>query len=154
MIKNKNLISGLLGLILSIIFLYLISSFPQSTNNSVGPDFFPRILAYGLGIFSLLLVTSTWTSEVVENFEVFTFKNLGIRRAFFSLIVTVIYCLLMETFGFIACTIIYLCILMFMLKERNYLLMIVSSCLISSVIFIIFNVFLNITLPLGLIYGF
>jgi|TARA_B110000483_G_C17970286_1_gene455580 hypothetical protein len=154
MFRNKNLLLGLFGIAISSVVLYLTTSFPDSPNTSLGPSFFPVVLAYGLGFFSSLLVTTSLITNTIEKFDSFSFKIIGIRRAGFSFLITVIYCLLLEFFGFLVCTTIYLMALMFLLKERNYLLMLFSASLISSVIFLIFNILLNITLPLGLLYGY
>jgi putative tricarboxylic transport membrane protein len=154
MIKNINLLSGLVGIVIAGFVLYLISNFPASQSGSIGPDFFPKFLAYGLGVFSFILAVTALTSKSIEKFETFSFTLPGVRRALLSIMVTVIYCLLIEIFGFIACTIVYLLVLMFMLKERHYMLMVFSACSISMVVFSIFSIFLNITLPLGTLYGF
>lgn len=152
--KHIDYIFGFLGIALSAFVLYLVASFPEVDGIQVGSDFFPKILASGLAFFCLLLIISTFLQKVHLKIEPLSIKNAGTRRSVICVTATVIYCLILETFGFFACTIVYLLFLMFMMKERNYLLMIVSSCVITATIFTVFSLFLNITLPTGELYGF
>jgi hypothetical protein len=102
----------------------------------------------------LLLAITAFINKSTEKIEPFNLKNKGTQRAIICVVATVIYSLIIITFGFLVCTVVFLFFLMFMLKERNYALMGTASVLITGVVFTIFNLFLNITLPLGEIYGF
>lgn len=152
--KRADIIAGVLGLGLCVFVFYLTASFPEDQVVRVGPAFFPRLLAAGIGIFSVILLISALFQKAVETQSGFSLKDPGIQRGIISVAATVIYCFVLDYLGFIACTIIYLLFLMFLLKERKYVQMVITSISVSVVVFYIFKVLLNITLPMGTLYGF
>ena len=152
--KRADIVAGLLGLGLSLLVFYLTASFPEDQVVRVGPAFFPRLLAAGLGLFSSILLVSAFFQKTTAVHPGFSLKDPGVQRGIISVGVTVIYCFLFDYLGFITCTIIYLLFLMFLLKERKYIQMAVISISVSVVVFFIFKVLLNITLPMGTLYGF
>ena len=151
--KRADIVAGFLGLGLCFFVLYLTAGFPEDQVVRVGPAFFPRLLAVGLGLFSLVLLVSALFQKAAEGEAGFTLKDPGIQRGIISVAATVLYCFVLDYLGFIACTIVYLLFLMFLLKERKYLQMAVTSISVSVVVFFIFKVLLNITLPMGTLYG-
>jgi putative tricarboxylic transport membrane protein len=152
--KRIDIIFGLIGLVLSASVFYMLDSFPEGQPGEVGADFFPYILALGLGGSSLTLVLQSLFREASDDAEPFNTFSTNIQRSGISLIATVIYCLVMDSLGFILCTMIFLPLMMLLLKERKYFQMIIVSGAITATVFIVFSSFLNITLPLGTIYGY
>ena len=152
--KRIDIIFGIIGLAISAGVFYMLGDFPEDQPGEVGAGFFPNILAYGLGVTSLILIISSVFEKISEEAEPFKLTDAGIQRAGISLIATAIYCLALDMFGFIACTMIFLPFLMFLLKERKYFQMVVVSGAITATVFLVFSSFLNITLPLGTIYGY
>lgn len=152
--KRADIIAGVLGLGLCLFVFYLTASFPEDQVVRIGPAFFPRLLAAGIGIFSVILLVSALFQKTVETQSRFSLKDTGIQRGIISVAATVIYCFVLDYLGFIACTIVYLLFLMLLLKERKYVQMVITSISVSVVVFYIFKVLLNITLPMGTLYGF
>lgn len=152
--KRVDIIFGIIGLIISAYVFYMLGLFPESQPGEVGADFFPYILAIGLSVSSLVLIVSSVFKKLSEDAEPFKFTDAGIQRMGIALTVTVIYCLAMDTLGFIVCTLAYLPLMMFLLKERKYFQMALVSGAITGTVFLVFNSFLNITLPLGTLYGY
>ena len=152
--KRVDIIFGVIGLVLSAYVFYMLDSFPNAPPGEVGADFFPYILAIGLGGTSIVLVLQSFFKKVSETVEPFNIFETGIQRAGVSLVATVIYCLALYSIGFIVCTMVYLTLMMFLLKERKYFQMVLVSGAITATIFLVFSSFLNITLPLGTLYGY
>lgn len=152
--KRADIVAGILGLCLSLVIFYLTASFPEDQVVRVGPAFFPRLLAAGLGIFSAILLVSAFLKTNQTTASGFSLKDPGIRRGIVSVAATVLYCYLFEYLGFITLTIIYLIFLMLLLKERHYLQIASTSIGVTIAVFFIFKVLLNITLPMGAVYGF
>ena len=152
--KRVDIIFGIIGLIISAYVSYMLDSFPEGQPGEVGADFFPYILAIGLGVSSLVLIVCSVFKKISEDAEPFKFTDAGIQRVGIALTVTVIYCLAMDSLGFILCTLVYLPLMMFLLKERKYFQMVLVSGAITATVFLVFNSFLNITLPLGILYGY
>lgn len=150
--KRVDIIFGTIGLGLSAFVFYMIGSFPEGQPDEIGADFFPYILAIGLGCSSLILILSSISRKISEDAEPFKLSDAGIQRALISLVATIIYCLAMDTFGFIVCSILYLPLMMFLLQERKYFQMTLFSGVITATVFLVFGSFLDITLPLGTIW--
>ena len=154
--KRADIIAGLLGLALAVYVFVVTGSFPEDKVVLMGPAFFPRMLASGVAVFSLVLLGSAFIkrySEKEKNLGL-SFRNKGLQRAAMSLAATLLYCLGLEYLGFFVCSVIYLIFLMFLLQDRKYLQMALTSIIVTVVVFIVFRSFLNITLPLGTLYGF
>ncbi len=151
--KRADSIAGLIGLALSIFVIYSISNFPENQMTQVGPAFFPKFLAFGLGFFSLLLLITAFTQKKTMKAAHLNLKDPGLQRAGLSLSATILYCFVLDFFGFIASSVIFLLFLMFLLRERRYLQMITIACVTTGSVFLVFKIFLNITLPMGRLYG-
>jgi len=130
--------------------------FPEDQVVQVGPAFFPRILAVGLGLSSLALIFKAYChcQETPSEGTRFSIHDPGIQRAGIALAATIAYCFLLEPFGFIPISIIYLLLLMLLLQEKKYLQMIVTAVAVTGVLYLVFSLLLNITLPMGSLYGF
>lgn len=156
--KRADFIFGISGLVLTGYVWVVAGGFPEDQVVQIGPAFFPRILAVGLGLSSLTLifqaVVQRHRQSVPEQGPRFSLRDPGIQRAGITLTATAVYCLLLETLGFIPLSILYLLLLMLLLKEKKYLQMVLTAISVTGVLYLIFNVFLNITLPLGSLYGF
>jgi len=152
--RRADIIAGILGIALCFLIFYLTSTFPEDQVVSVGPAFFPRLVAAGLGIFSAILLLRACTHKYLETHSGFSFKDREIQRGIVSFGATVIYCLFFEYLGFITCTIIYLIFLMLLLKDQHYVQLTITSIAVTIAVFFIFRILLNITLPLGTLYGF
>jgi putative tricarboxylic transport membrane protein len=152
--KRADIVAGILGLCLCALVFYLTASFPEDQVVRVGPAFFPRLLSAGLGIFSAILLVSAFFKANAASESGFSLRDPGIRRGIVSVVATVIYCYLFEYLGFITLTIIYLIFLMLLLKERHYFQIVSTAIGVTIAVFFIFEGLLNITLPMGAVYGF
>lgn len=147
--KKENIIFGLIGVAISAYIFWETSKFPLDNIMNIGPSFFPRFLAVGLFIFSMILIFLN-LFRVEEKVEVkFSIKDPGVHRAAISLIITVLYGLIMGFLGFIITTILYLCSLMYLMKLRKWIRMLIISTGVSLIIYTIFKTLLNISLPIG-----
>lgn len=154
--KRADFFIGCLGMALTLYIWITTANFPEDQVVQVGPAFFPRMLAIGLGLTSLSLIIQAIikVAEKKQEDTSLSLRDPGIRRALIALAATIIYCLLLEIVGFIPLSIIYLLLLMLLLKEKNYVQMFITSVAVTGVLYAVFNLLLNITLPLGSLYGF
>ncbi|MGE5606403.1 MAG: tripartite tricarboxylate transporter TctB family protein, partial [Bacteroidota bacterium] len=144
-----DIISSLIGILFGCYILGIASKFPEDVIMGIGPAFFPSILATLLIFFSFLLLCFALMGKSKGTVEKFNFKDPGTQRAGIALLATIIYSLLLNVGGFIVTTILYLFGLMFLLKKREYLKMALISAGVTLGVFIIFEKFLHISLPLG-----
>lgn len=147
--KIPDIIAGILGLIISAYVIYTAHFFPEDNVLLLGPSFFPTVLAAGLGLFSLLLLTAALRDKSRPSTDPFDIKSPGVQRACISLAAAIVYCALFSTLGFILTSVAYLFGLMFLLKRRDYLKMAAVSIGVTLLVYGIFNKLLDISLPAG-----
>jgi len=127
------------------------AQFPQDNVLLLGPSFFPRLLAVGLLIMSILLLIKALMGRSMQSNDKFDIKNPGTQRAGIALLATIVYCLVLPYLGFIIDSVLYLIFLMYLLKQRSYLKMVIISLGVTFMVYAVFRMALNITLPLGLL---
>ena len=149
--KKANIISAVIGMIVSAAAFGYTFTFKQFKNVPVGPEFFPRVLATALFIFcALLLLTNLKTSESnKKSAPTMSLKNRGMQKALAGLAIVVIYALLWEVLGFLIITPIAIFLMTLLLGKREYIKMTVIAIGASAIVFIAFKYLLGIQMPLG-----
>ncbi|MBZ4655118.1 MAG: hypothetical protein JG781_2475 [Peptococcaceae bacterium] len=147
--KKADIIAGILGLALSVYVAWAAAQFPEDKVLLLGPHFFPTLLAIGLGLMSLILIAKAMLGKAKKAGETFDLKDPGIQRAGIALLATILYGILLPHVGFIIMSIVYLFFLMCLLKQRNYSKMLAIALGVTFIVYGIFRVALNITLPTG-----
>lgn len=154
-LKTADIISAIIGLLLSTYVWIASASFPQDVVMKIGPDFFPRIIAVAMAIASLFLLVQALTNKTpVEAVQTLNLKDAGILRALAFLILAVVYVSVMDFLGFIISTIICLLVAMYILKLRNLKNMVLVSLGTAMGVYFAFASILGIQLPSGLLAMF
>jgi cobalamin synthase len=120
MMKHVDITFGVLGFLFSAFAYYYTGTFPENMNGEIGIAYFPRITIIGLGVCCLLLAITAFINKSTEKIEPFNLKNKGTQRAIICVVATVIYSLIIITFGFLVCTVVFILFFIFILKEINY----------------------------------
>ena len=149
--KKANIISAVIGMIVSAAAFGYTFTFKQFKNVPVGPEFFPRVLAIALFIFCvLLLLTNLKTSEAnKKSAPTMSLKNRGMQKALAGLAIVVVYALLWEVLGFLIITPIAIFLMTLLLGKRSYIKMIVIAVGATVIVFLAFKYLLGIQMPLG-----
>jgi putative tricarboxylic transport membrane protein len=126
--KKINYLCGVLGLIFTAYIFISSAAFPTDKVMKIGPDFFPRLMATGMGIASIALLISTYINGTTMVAEAISFKDPGIRRAIIVFISAIIYVFLMQVLGFILSTIIFMMFMMYKLQLTSYGKMLLVLC--------------------------
>ena len=149
--KKANIISAVIGMIVSAAAFGYTFTFKQFKNVPVGPEFFPRVLAIALFIFCvLLLLTNLKTSESnKKSAPTMSLKNRGMQKALAGLAIVVVYALLWEVLGFLIITPIAIFLMTLLLGKRSYIKMIVIAVGATAIVFLAFKYLLGIQMPLG-----
>jgi len=150
-LKKADIIAAIVGILLSGYVFMATAQFPQDNVLLLGPSFFPRLLAVGLLIMSILLLIKALMGRSMQSNDKFDIKNPGTQRAGIALLATIVYCLVLPYLGFIIDNVLYLIFLMYLLKQRSYLKMVIISLGVTFMVYAVFRMALNITLPLGLL---
>ena len=149
--KKANIISAVIGMIVSAAAFGYTFTFKQFKNVPVGPEFFPRVLAIALFIFCvLLLLTNLKTSEAnKKSAPTMSLKNRGMQKALAGLAIVVAYALLWEVLGFLIITPIAIFLMTLLLGKREYIKMIIIAVGATAIVFLAFKYLLGIQMPLG-----
>jgi len=149
-LKKADIIAGILGLFVAFYVIMESGKFPEDNVLLMGPSFFPRILAVFMIVMSISLIVVALMGKSAKNAEKLDIRDPGIQRSIIALVATIIYLFLFKRLGFILDSILYLMFLMYLLKLRNYVQMVLVSVGVSVAVYFIFKVGLSITLPLGI----
>ena len=149
--KKANIISAVIGMIVSAAAFGYTFTFKQFKNVPVGPEFFPRVLAIALFIFCvLLLLTNLKTSESnKKSAPTMSLKNRGMQKALAGLAIVVVYALLWEVLGFLIITPIAIFLMTLLLGKKEYIKMIIIAVGATAIVFLAFKYLLGIQMPLG-----
>jgi len=148
-LKKDEIIGGIIGVLISGFVFYESSKFPKDIVMSIGPSYFPKILATALLLVSGILIINAIRGKSKKSAEGFDIKDPGIQRAGVALLATIVYCLVLNYIGFIISSSMFLLFLMYLLKKRNYFKMAAISIGVTLSVYFIFRTLLNITLPSG-----
>ena len=153
--RKANFFAALIGMGFSAVVFIMTLSFKQFKNVPVGPEFFPRWLAIGLFVCSVvLLVQATRTKPANDRgAPTLSFLDKGMQRLFVGIAIIVVYAFSWNFLGFIIMTPFAIFALMFVLGLRRYRAMIAFSFGAMIVIFCAFRYLLGIDMPLGILYG-
>ena len=160
--SRKDQLSGLVFLAFSI-FVYAASfSIKMSKADSLGPQFFPRVVSILMGVLSVIQIFGSTRKNIREKHE----KNGGAEKKPFtwnlplllSLALLFGYYFLLKPVGFVPLTIVYLFCQMYLLFPRGSFkekkLLIISACTSVIVPFAIYYLFyfgFQIFLPAGIL---
>ncbi len=147
--KTIDVCSGIFLSLLSIaIYLYAEQQYVGSGVNRYGPNFFPQVVSVMLLLASLTLIYQALKGNSLKNFE--TINKKGFIRTSIVLGFAIAYLFLMQVAGFYLATGIFLFVTMKFLGLKSYLVTLIVSACVATIVFGIFKVFLKIPLPEGL----
>lgn len=151
--RKANIVFSILGMLLCAYIWISSASFPRDAIMIIGPEFFPRVMATGMGIASIVLLIHTlWIGHAGEAKPIH-FNDPGIRRTIILFMAAVLYAVLLEPLGFIITTILFMMFMMYMLKFRSYGLMFLASLATVCLVIFAFQIMLQIQLPPGILDG-
>lgn len=141
--KKSNIFVSIIIILIGIATLIEVKSFPQGQNNVVGPGFFPGIIAAILIILGIILFIQSIRIKKDEDIKVNLFNSEN-KLAYIIMGITLIYLIAINYIGFLISSIIYLTTLITLYGEKNKLKSLVASSIISSAIYFVFNILLNV----------
>ncbi|MCX7788175.1 MAG: tripartite tricarboxylate transporter TctB family protein [Spirochaetes bacterium] len=150
---RHNIISGLVFASVAVYALVTASSFPQDHVMGIGPNYFPTLLSIALLFFSLILVGKSAVTRNKETVTRFDPRGEGTKRLILSFGVSVGYVLVLPFAGFILTSIGGVAILMGLLGVRKLKLFLTIPPLVSFAVYLLFEKFLSIVLPSGILKG-
>lgn len=141
--KKSNIFVSIIIILIGIATLIEVKSFPQGQNNVVGPGFFPGIIAAILIILGIILFIQSIRIKKDEDIKVNLFDSEN-KLAYIIMGITLIYLIAINYIGFLISSIIYLTTLITLYGGKNKLKSLIASSVISSAIYFVFNILLNV----------
>lgn len=141
--KKSNIFVSIIIILIGIATLIEVKMFPQGQSNVVGPGFFPGIIAAILIILGIILFIQSIRIKKDEDIKVNLFNSEN-KLAYIIMGITLIYLIAINYIGFLISSIIYLTTLITLYGEKNKLKSLVASSIISSAIYFVFNILLNV----------
>lgn len=149
--RKANIIGALIFLAISIYVIAVTFTFKQFKNVAVGPEFFPRYLASGLMICSIVLIYQSLMSKDKSPAPTISLRDKGMQRVLAGIIIIVLYLALWKTLGFLIVTPLALFAFMYLLQLKNYKIMTAIAIFSGTGIFLAFKIILGIEMPLGIL---
>ncbi|SNS00238.1 Tripartite tricarboxylate transporter TctB family protein [Anaerovirgula multivorans] len=128
-------------------FIYLSKDFPQKAGNAPGPGLWPGLLGAVLIGLSLILVISTLTTKKTSMMENMVLLTVPIKRVYKLMGITIAFTVILYFFGFVIATLLFIPAVMYLLEVRSLKYMVTTSLLVTTFIYVVFVLILNIPLP-------
>ncbi|HEU4963376.1 MAG TPA: tripartite tricarboxylate transporter TctB family protein [Bacilli bacterium] len=157
--KKVHLSIGIALIAVAGYVLYTTRSFPNLGGTDIGPGFFPNLIAWLMLLLAVLLIFSSLRQEAVpaeegdgaEESASETKTQTSARfLPLFGVAATVLYVVLIALAGFYVATPIFLLALMWTLRFRKLVPLVVTIALITVFIYLVFEVMLKVPMPSGL----
>jgi len=148
--KRVNLWSGIFFLGLSILICVESLRFDFGRWSEPGPGFLPFWSGLILGSFSLFLVVQD-ISKRPSTPGAGLFENIRWRKWLLTLACILGYALLLETLGFLLCTLLLMTILLAFVEPQRWIVVFLVATITTSVAYVIFQWTLKAQLPRGII---
>jgi putative tricarboxylic transport membrane protein len=152
-VRKANFVAALLFLALTFYVVAVTFTFKKFKNVPIGPEFFPRWLALGLGICALVLMYQSWKRYDKRDGPTLSLRDKGMQRLLVGVALVIAYVYLWKSLGFLVMTPVLLFALMWLLQARDYKVTIPISILTAVGIFLAFKLILGIEMPLGFLDG-
>lgn len=136
--KRGSIVAGVLLILLAII-VWIVSA--QFAPNSA---FFPRAVAAAMLVLTVLMLMENRT---VRDEVVFDWEKFNYRRTAIIFVITSIYLVLLAYVGFLITTPVSLLLMMQVLEKGDWKLKILSSVITTASIYFVFQVMLDVPLP-------
>lgn len=153
--KKYDKILGTLLLVLAGVVYFYSGTFPvrEGRQRVLNAGFYPQMLAVILAVLAVALIISAFIKDYKNKDDIEIWKNTASLKLFLgTLIMLVIYPYLLTYLGFATATFIFISVMIYSLfskEERNIKKLGFISLIITIVIYLVFNEFINIPFPTG-----
>lgn len=141
LLKKTEFIEAVIWLVLSVFVIIYGAGLHSGENLALSPALFPVITGGFMLVLSLTLMANACKSETAKPLEVEWVKII------FVTLLTIIYIALMPMLGFVAATMLYLCLMIYLMGEKDLPKLSAVAVGTSGLVYYIFGVLLNVRLP-------
>jgi len=150
--RTRNLIAGVIMLLLCAGYAYLTSNLPsRDIQNSTQPSFFPWIIVACMSLLSFALLVQGLLPHF--NSEILARSGIPAKRIAIGLVLAIAYMVALPWLGFVAANILLFAGLMYLYGEHRPIWVVIGSIGISVAVFILFREIFQIRLTAGILEG-
>lgn len=148
--RNRETSGGALFTLLGVYLLREISTFtvPMEKVRSLGPEFFPNVLAWALTLLSVVLFIQGLRLPPAPIIPAAYRGRIGLRPLS-VLLGLASFIFLAEPLGFVLWALLFLAVVQYMLGERRPFALIALAALITAALYLVFVTALHVPLPRG-----
>lgn len=147
MVKKSELVTGIILFCLSGIILLAAKDLPlKHPGTGFGPGAFPFIVGIGMLLLSLLLIARSFFLKIYEKATQEPPKS---QWKPMNVLLTIMgYMLIMNLFGFLVSSILFLFVMTFIFGEKSYFVSAIYAGGVACLSYLFFSVWLKVPLPL------
>lgn len=149
--KKAEIIWAIIFIAYGALFYYLTLDLRPPSGPDVGGAFYPRLLVYATLILSLKLLYNGFKRDVKDSEGIFDFENGGFWNVILVIIISFSYLFLLDIIGFLLLTPVYLFLLLTIIEAKNFYYRILISILTTVIVMYVFQNFLNVPFPTGIL---
>ncbi len=155
-----NLILSVLLLVFEVWAYYQSTLIKVAKNAAVQPSAFPRIMIFGMGIFTIILLVQSIIKlasmkamdPLAEKAESMDFiHNKGVLAALFVIAVCCAYVFFFEGLGYVVVSFLTSAVIMWLIGLRKPVTLLLVSLLVPLGMWLIFYKFLSVNIPMGVL---
>lgn len=147
--NKADRISGIFWLCFSILIITLSYRLGLGTLHQPGPGFLFFWVNIALGFMSLAVLIRAWVGAAEPPLAIFGGQN--IIKISLVLLSLFLYVIFMETLGFIPVTLLLFIFLLGIIEKKRWVFTVITSVVVTAISYLIFQVWLQSMLPLGLL---
>ncbi len=161
--RYKDIISGIVVLIVAVVFFVAATMLDESTISTLGPEFMPQavsVLVFGLGVINLYSCTKKLKNTPKPEKSTQEKPKVTFKEWFYSHLdwvsaaLMLLYVLSMDYLGFVISSSIFCFLQMHIMtckQKRNYIVICLVSFTLPAIIFYVFTNFFYLMLPPGIL---
>ena len=149
--KVADIIGGVVGILIGLYAIWEGTNMPPDLIMKVGPSFFPTVLAGLLIIFSTASIVFALKGKSKGSVEPLRLSDKGVQRGLVMLVASIIFCVVLEPFGFIPSAILFLVLMMLLMGNRKPRQLVIAPVIVTFAIWLIFEKLLNLSMPAGVL---
>lgn len=155
--NRKNIIIGIGSVLFGAFFFVSAFSIRQSQASSASPSLFPKVISALMVIMGLLLLLREFVGAGTNKGSAGSITKINGKKVLAFSAAMIAYAALLNVFGFLICTFLYLTGTTFFLgggKGKTAVARsLVYGALFTALLYIMFERLFNATLPIGIVFG-
>ncbi len=146
--KRGTTILGIVFIVLSIYFYVLTLDFPNTTAQTMGPSFWPRIIIPLVIVLSLIMIFYEWSHQSKP------LENANVNKVVLGIVSLIVFVILTPFLGFFLTGYLFLLAITWVMDTKSLKVLLIYPSVLTIFVYVVFYKILRIYFPVGKITGF